>query len=67
MGSLRYWMIFQTLLGIWLIISPFVLGYREITSMSINNIIVGAVVVILGLVVAFVGLPGIRHPEKKPA
>ncbi len=67
MGSLRYWMIFQTLLGIWLVISPFVLGDRELTSMSINNIITGAVVTILGLVVAFVGLSGIRHPEKKPA
>ncbi len=67
MGSLRYWMIFQTVLGIWLVISPFVLGYREMTSMSINNIIVGAIFAILGLVVSFVGLPGMGQPEKKTA
>ena len=39
--------------------------YREITSMSTNNKIVGAVMAILGLLVALVGLPGIRRPEKK--
>ncbi len=66
MESLRYWMIFQTLLRIRLAISPFVSGYRGITSMSINNILVGAVVAIFGLAAAFVGLPGISHPEKKP-
>lgn len=67
MGSLRYWMIFQTLLGIWLVISPFVMGYREITGMSMNNIVVGAIVAIIGLMGAFIGLPGMRHPEKKVA
>ena len=64
MGSLRYWMIFQVVLGIWLIVSPFVLGFREITSMSLNDMILGAIVAILGLVVAFIGLPKIRHLEK---
>ncbi len=65
MGSLRYWMIFQVVLGIWLIISPFALGFREITSMTVNDVILGVIVAILGLVVAFVGLPPMRHLGKK--
>lgn len=65
MGGLRYWMVFQILLGIWLIISPFALGFREITSMTVNDVILGAVVAILGLVVAITGVPDIRHAEKK--
>ncbi len=64
MGSLRYWMVFQAVLGIWLVFSPFFLGYREITSMTINDMIVGAIMVILGLAVAFTDLPRIRHVEK---
>ncbi len=65
MASLRYWMIFQILLGIWLIVSPLALGFREITSMTVNDVILGAIVGILGLVVAITGLPEVRHPEKK--
>ncbi len=64
MGSLRYWMIFQVVLGIWLIISPFALGFREVTSMTINDVILGAIVAILGLTVALTGLPKVRHLEK---
>ena len=65
MGSLRYWMIFQVLVGIWLAVSPFAFGYKEITSMTINSLILGAIVAILGLVVAFTGLPGMQHVDKK--
>ncbi len=65
MGSLRYWMIFQVVLGIWLIVSPFALGFREISSMTINDVILGAIVAILGLVVAFIGVPPIGHAERK--
>jgi len=65
MGSLRYWMVFQILVGIWLIVSPFALGFREINSMTVNDVILGAIVAILGLVVAITGLPEVRHPEKK--
>ncbi len=64
MGSLRYWMIFQILVGIWLAVSPFALGYREVPSMTINSLILEAIVAILGLVVAFTGPPQIRHLEK---
>jgi multisubunit Na+/H+ antiporter MnhE subunit len=65
MASLRYWMVFQILLGIWLIVSPFALGFREITSMTINDVVLGAIVGILGLVVAITGLPEAGHAERK--
>ncbi len=64
MGSLRYWMILQIVLGIWLVVSPFVLGFREITSMTMNDMVLGVIVVILGLVVALTGSPKVRHSEK---
>ena len=64
MGSLRYWMMFQVVLGIWLIISPFALGFREVASMTINDLILGAIVTILGLAVALTGLPRVRHFAK---
>lgn len=65
MKNLFYVMVFQVLVGIWLIISPFVLGYREITNMTANDLVFGAIVVILGIVGAFVSLPMLRHAEKK--
>jgi len=64
MESLRYWMIFQVVLGIWLIISPFALRFREVTSMTINDLILGTFVVILGLAVALTGLPKVRRLAK---
>jgi hypothetical protein len=57
-------MIFQVVLGIWLIVSPFVLGFRELTKMTINDMILGAIVVILGFWVALTGLPKIKPLEK---
>ncbi len=49
MKSLFYsWMVFQILVGIWLFISPFVFGEGE-THMATNNMIFGAIVVILGI------------------
>jgi hypothetical protein len=58
-------MMFQVLVGIWLIISPFVLTYRPITNMTNNDIVFGVIVVILGIVGAFSILPGLRHAKKK--
>ena len=52
MKSLIYWMVLQMLVGIWLFISPFVMEFREMTRVSDNNMVVGAVVFILGLSVA---------------
>jgi len=57
-------MIFQVVVGIWLIMSPFALGFREVTSMTINDMILGAFVVILGLAVALTGLPKGRYLAK---
>jgi hypothetical protein len=49
MKSLFYsWTVFQMLVGIWLFISPFVFGYGE-THFPTNNMIFGAIVVILGV------------------
>ena len=52
MKSIIYWMAFQMVIGIWLFISPFVLEFREMTKVSSNNMLVGAIVFILGLGVA---------------
>jgi hypothetical protein len=65
MGNLGYLMIFQVGLGIWLMISPLALRFREISRMALNDVILGAVVAILGLMVAIVGLTPIKHGEKK--
>lgn len=46
------WLIFQLLVGIWMFISPFVFGNAG-TPIAINNMIFGAVVVILGVGTAF--------------
>jgi hypothetical protein len=38
----------NVLLGIWLAIAPFILGYTEITAALWNDIIVGVAIIILG-------------------
>ena len=49
MKSIFYsWMVFQMLVGIWMFISPFIFRFGE-THMAINNMIFGAIVVILGV------------------
>jgi hypothetical protein len=72
MRSLIYWMILQILIGIWLFISPFLMGFRELTSVAVNNMVFGAIVVILGIGVSLYrsyppegSLPGMEHAEKK--
>ena len=66
MKALRYWMYFQVLLGIWLFVSPFALGYREFSRMTANDMILGVMVVILGLMGAFASeWPEIWHTERK--
>jgi len=42
-------MMLQVLIGIWLFISPFVMGFREMTDVAINCMVFGVIVVILGL------------------
>lgn len=67
MKNLFYLMIFQILVGLWLMISPFLLGAREIMSITTSNVIFGAIVLILGIGIAYYQktLPGIEHAEKK--
>lgn len=49
MKSLFYsWIVFQMLVGVWLFISPIVFGAWE-THIATNNMIFGAIVVILGV------------------
>jgi hypothetical protein len=45
------------LLGIWLIISPFVLGYSAFPRATWNDVILGIIVLILGACSAFVTPP----------
>jgi len=49
MKSLFYsWMVFQLLIGVWVFISPFVFGFGD-TPLATNNMIFGAIVVILAV------------------
>jgi hypothetical protein len=71
MTRLIYWMVFQILVGVWLFVSPYVLGHSgEMTTMTTNSMIFGAVVALLGLGIAFFSdkvCAGIEHAVKKPA
>lgn len=53
MKRLIYWMTFQMAVGVWLFISPFVLGYKGETAVALNNMLFGAIVVLFGLGVSF--------------
>jgi hypothetical protein len=48
-GLFYSWMIFQILVGIWLFISPSVLGGGRGAFISTSNMIFGAIVVILAV------------------
>ncbi len=65
MRELRRWMIFQVGLGIWLMISPLALGFREITRMALNDVILGALIAILGLMVAIMSLTPMGTGKKR--
>jgi thiol:disulfide interchange protein len=41
---------FQMLCGIWLVIAPFVLRYRDVTHAMANDVVVGVIVFIVGLI-----------------
>jgi multisubunit Na+/H+ antiporter MnhE subunit len=66
MKNLLYVMVFQVLVGIWLMISPFVMGFKEITSMTVNDLVFGAIVAIIGIAGALTDVLVLRHAEKKP-
>ncbi len=47
----------NTLLGLWLIISPFLLGFTHVVAITVNNIVVGVVVGLLALTSALATKP----------
>ena len=49
MKKIIYGMTFQMAIGVWLFISPFVLGYGEESGVAINNMLLGAIVALFGL------------------
>jgi hypothetical protein len=53
MVPLIFWMFIQFLVGLWIFISPFVLGYRGMMKTTANSMIVGAIVALVALGVAF--------------
>lgn len=69
MKNLFYLMVFQILVGLWLMISPFILGFREFTSIVTNNLIFGAIVLLLGIGGLYYQriAPGIEGMAKKVA
>ncbi len=69
MKNLYYLMGFQILVGLWLMISPFILGFREFTGIVANNLIFGAIVLLLGIGALYYQrtAPGIEGMAKKVA
>ena len=65
MRELRRWMVFQVGVGIWLMISPLALGFREVGRMALNDVILGALVTILGLMTAIMSLTPLGTGKKK--
>jgi membrane protein CcdC involved in cytochrome C biogenesis len=53
-------MVFQLLVGVWMFVSPFVFGFGD-THLATNNMIFGAIVVILGVWTVFFEL---YHKER---
>ncbi len=52
MARLVYLMVLQILIGIWLVISPFILRHRGGMPLSTNSLIFGIVIILLGLGIA---------------
>jgi hypothetical protein len=60
------WMILQIVVGIWLFVSPYVLGFRG-TIEATNTMVFGTVVILIGLGMSIFreNICGIEHPVKK--
>jgi hypothetical protein len=56
MKTLGYWGACQLIVGIWLLFSPFLLGFTGMKAATFNDMIVGSLVVILGLAVSLLAL-----------
>jgi hypothetical protein len=66
-NKLTGWMIFQVLVGIWLLVSPYVLEFKGPTSATTNTMVFGAVVILVGLGMFLFReqVCGMEHPVKK--
>ena len=42
-------MLFQILIGIWLLFSSLVLGLREEKTITVNNMVLGGIVIVIGI------------------
>ncbi len=49
MKSLVYWMVFQIIIGLWLVFSPVVLGSKELNAMTANDMLLGGIVITLAI------------------
>lgn len=69
MAPLIFWMLIQIIVGIWLFISPYVLGDGEMSAMTTNSMVIGAIVALVGLGVAFFSkaVCGYEHAGEKRA
>jgi hypothetical protein len=52
----------NALFGIWLIISPWVLGFTHTTNVTVSCVISGIVVLVLGAIRFLAGLSAERRP-----
>ncbi len=61
------WMIFQILVGIWLLISPYVLGFRDSTRATADSMVFGAVVILIALGMSLFRrqVCGVEQPARK--
>jgi hypothetical protein len=56
----------NALFGIWMIISPWVLGFSHMSSATVSAVISGIVVLVLGAIRFFSGFSAERRPVVSP-
>ncbi len=54
-GKTLSWIV--ALAGLWVLISPFILGFSGISSAMVNDVVVGIVLIVLGLISALYNRP----------
>ena len=42
-------MLFQMILGFWVFVSPFAVGFDDVTAVALSNMVFGASLVVMGL------------------
>lgn len=64
MRYLQYLSGFNIILGLWLVISPFVLGFSEIQSAFLSSVITGCVVFVVSIVEEYLSYKGAEMKTK---